>query len=60
MDFWGRPLLALCALLTLALSAALFWGEMPGMLVFIAGLLVYLAYHLYQMAALSADRKSVV
>lgn len=53
IDFWWRPLLVLCALIAVALSAALFWGLMVGMLVFIAGLLLYLGYHLHQMSVFS-------
>jgi len=54
IDFWWRPLLVFCALIAVALSAALFWGLMVAMLVFIAGLLFYLGYHLRQMAAFAA------
>ncbi len=43
----------LCALIAVALSAALFWGLMVATVVFIAGLLIYLGYHLRQMAALA-------
>ena len=53
IDFWWRPLLILCALIAVALSAALFWGLVVATLVFVAGLLFYLGYHLHQMATLA-------
>ena len=42
------------ALLAIALGVKVFWGLTVALLVVIAGLSLYLTYHLYQMAALAA------
>ena len=52
-DFWWRPLLTLGVLFGVALGTEMFWGLPVAMLVVIVGLLIYLAYYLYQMAVLA-------